>query len=128
MRVQTIHMANLCVESKVVTDPDGGMVWVVRVTERGPEQRLVFEKRGYCGHVPTGDGLDIAAYHANEIAAGLASPATGTELQPDATLSLATREQQGSRAGGASRQETPTVITSATNLAPCNESRPGEPR
>jgi hypothetical protein len=99
MRVQTIHMANLCVESKVVTDPDGAMVWVVRVTERGPERRLVFEKSGNCGHVPTGDGLDIAAYHASEIAAGLASPATGKELQTDATLSSATQEQQVSRVG-----------------------------
>jgi len=100
MRVQTIHMANLCVESTVVTDPDGAMVWVVRVTERGPEQRLVFEKSGNCGHVPTtGDGLDIAACHASEIAAGLASPATGKEVQADATLSLATQEQQVSRFG-----------------------------
>jgi hypothetical protein len=94
MRVQTIHMANLCVESEVVTDLDGAMVWIVRVTERGPEQRLVFEKRGYCGRVPTtGDGLDIAACHAREIAAGLASPATGKELQNDVTLSLATQQQ-----------------------------------
>jgi hypothetical protein len=105
MHVQTIQMANLCVESKVITDPGGAGVWVVRVTERRPGQRLIFEKRGNCAHVPTGDALDIAAYHASEIAAPLASPAAGDKLQTDVSLSsslalaLAAQEQQVSRVG-----------------------------
>jgi hypothetical protein len=96
MRVHTIQIANLCVVSNVVTDPDGGLVWVVRVTERGPERRLVFERRGDCGDMPTGDALDIAAYHASEIAAGLASLAGGE--RPEACRGVADGDVGGASA------------------------------
>jgi hypothetical protein len=73
MRVHTIELANLCVGSDVIADSDGGFLWVVRVTERSPGHRLVFEKRGRCGRVSKGDAQDLAADRASDIAAGLAS-------------------------------------------------------
>lgn len=79
MRVHTIEMADVCVRSDVVADADGEFLWVVRVTERSPDHRLVFERRGYCGQVPKGDALDIAAYRAREIAVGLALHAAGSD-------------------------------------------------
>jgi hypothetical protein len=79
MRVHTIEMADVCVRSDVVADSDGEFVWVVRVTERSPDQLLVFERRGCCGHVPKGDALDIAAYQAREIAVGLALHTAGSD-------------------------------------------------
>lgn len=79
MRVHTIEMADVCVRSDVVADSDGEFLWVVRVTDRSPDHRLVFERRGYCGQVPKGDALDIAADRAREIAVGLALHAAGSD-------------------------------------------------
>lgn len=79
MRVHTIKMSDLCVRSDVVADADGEFLWVVRVTERSLDHRLVFERRGYCGHVPKGDAVDITAYRARAIAVGLALHAAGSD-------------------------------------------------
>jgi hypothetical protein len=81
MRVHTIELANLCVSPDVLADSGGGFLWVVRVTERSPDHRLVFEKGGSCGRLPKGDALDLAAYRASEIAAGLASLAAGSFMR-----------------------------------------------
>lgn len=71
MRVNTIEIANLCVRSEVVADPDAGFLWIVRVSERGAEHRVVFEKSGKCGRIPKGDALDIAAQRARQVSVAL---------------------------------------------------------
>jgi hypothetical protein len=68
MRVRTIDLADITIACSAVRDSDGGFLWVVKVEDRGPEHRMVLERRGRCGRVTLGDALDFAARQAREIA------------------------------------------------------------
>jgi hypothetical protein len=89
MRVHTIEMANLCVQWDVLADSDGSFQWIVLVTERGPEHRLLLERRGSCGHVVKGDARDIAADRASEIAVEFASLPGGIKFERAAAVPAA---------------------------------------